>query len=251
MKLHPGNKNRENHTDRKRDRRPEIVAALYRAMLRKGFSGTSLTDLAKGAGMSVSHLLYYFSSKEEVLQALAVAVIRGTWETIEASRNRPPEEQCRALADYNFTGPGASPIYRAIVLELMAVSVHDKRLWQISRANARIFRRHLTDIFRNSPRMPGLDADDAGLIAGALWMGLFVNTRFEPDLNRSRAHRLFLQMMLQLAGLGGSKQSSIGSNGRPLKLGRNDPALRARSRFKAGRTQEVRKSGSSGGVLLR
>ena len=40
-------------------------------MLDKGFSGTSLTDLAKRAGMSVSHFLYYFPDKETVLAELA------------------------------------------------------------------------------------------------------------------------------------------------------------------------------------
>lgn len=220
--------------DGKRDRRAEIITALYRAMIDKGFSDTSLSDLAKGAGISVSHLLYYFSSKEQILEALAQETVDHVRETFEASRGSRPEEQCRALADFNFAGPAGSPTYRMVALDLMAASAHDHRLRRLSRQNARLYRNHLRDIFRRSPRAFDLGTDDAALIAGALWMGLFVNSEFQPELTRKRAHRLFLRAILQLAGLAPGRSlrgtASTPRDGRPARRSRGASGKGARVR---------------------
>src|SRR5437870_1956408 len=111
MRIGHGRISNSSRRDRKRDRRPEIVAALYSTMLRKGFSHTSLTDLAKSAGMSLSHLLYYFSSKEQVLAALALTAMEHQWESMDVHLNDPSEDRLRALADYNFGGPGGLPAF--------------------------------------------------------------------------------------------------------------------------------------------
>ena len=48
-------------------RQEEIARALYRCLLKKPFSKTTIKDIAKEAGVNHGMLHYYFKSKEEIL----------------------------------------------------------------------------------------------------------------------------------------------------------------------------------------
>ena len=50
------------------ERRRRIFKSLHDCIIRKGYVKTSLADIADGAGMSPSHLLYYFNGKEDILE---------------------------------------------------------------------------------------------------------------------------------------------------------------------------------------
>jgi AcrR family transcriptional regulator len=47
-------------------RQPEIVDAAVRVFSTKGFSGTTMADVADACGMSLSALYYHFANKEEL-----------------------------------------------------------------------------------------------------------------------------------------------------------------------------------------
>ena len=49
-------------------RRRRIYKALHHCIINKGYVKTTLADIAKAAGMSPSHLLYYFKGKEDILE---------------------------------------------------------------------------------------------------------------------------------------------------------------------------------------
>src|SRR5579875_1281361 len=120
MRRHPGYR----AADR---RRAAIIEALRRSMLDKGFAGTSLTDLARRAGMSVSHFLYYFPDKETVLAQLAKTITDETLAFMGELTARPAQEQCRNLVGY-FFGGGVPPGYRSLILQTMGVATHDRQL---------------------------------------------------------------------------------------------------------------------------
>ena len=48
-------------------RRKEILEALYRCLLRKPYSETSIKDIGAEAGINYAMLHYYFTSKEDIL----------------------------------------------------------------------------------------------------------------------------------------------------------------------------------------
>src|SRR5580693_6776097 len=79
------------------ERRADIINALRRRMIEKGYAQTSLANIATAAGMSASHLLYYFPSKEAVLEELCEQVLSRLFQTINASRSEPPEERIHLL----------------------------------------------------------------------------------------------------------------------------------------------------------
>ncbi len=202
-------------------RRAAIIDALRRSMLDKGFAGTSLTELAKRAGMSVSHFLYYFPDKETVLAELAKSFTDETLEFIGALTPRAPQDQCRELVNFFFGGRAVPPTYRNLVLQTMGVATHDPKLLARQRQQASRFRAYLRQLFRKSTGVPGMKVDDAAAIAGAVWMGLYVNSYFDPALTMPRAARLMLATM---SWLGGFEAKTAGANG----IRRGAPRRRAK-----------------------
>jgi AcrR family transcriptional regulator len=84
------------------NRRAAIVSALRRCMLEKGYAETSLTDLAKAANMSVSHLIYYYPSKEAALLDLSRQLNEQVLFDVGSHRDEPPQDQIRVLVDNVF-----------------------------------------------------------------------------------------------------------------------------------------------------
>jgi AcrR family transcriptional regulator len=185
-------------------RRAAIIDALRRSMLDKGFSGTSLTDLAKRASMSVSHFLYYFPDKETVLAELAKSITDETLAYIGGLTQKSPENQCAELVNFFFGGPSVPPSYRNLVLQVMGVATHDRQLLARQKQQASRFRGYLRQLFRKSPGIPGMKVDDAAALAAAIWMGLHVNSYFDPALTMPRAARLMLTAMSWLGGFEGA-----------------------------------------------
>lgn len=181
-------------------RRAAIIDALRRSMLDQGFSGTSLTDLAKRAGMSVSHFLYYFPDKETVLSELAKSITDQTLDYVGGLVDQPAELQCRELVDYFFGGRSVPLSYRSLILQLMGVATHDRQLLARQRQQARGFKAFLKQVFRKSPGGAMMTADDAATLAGAIWMGLYVDSYFDPALTMPRAARLMVAAMSWLGG---------------------------------------------------
>lgn len=194
---------RERTADKSEVRRCATIAALHRLILEKGYAGTTLTDLARAAGMSVSHLLYYFPGKEAVLEELCRQICSAILAEITSHRDDLPEERIHVLVDHVFTtGTVTTRSDLGIALELIALSLHKPGLRQILLEYNRAIMDYLTDLFEKVPRAPELDAAEAAEIAGAVWMGLFTDSFYDERLTVSRARRLFRQTLLRLAGLG-------------------------------------------------
>jgi|SRR5579859_1327612 len=186
-----------------RNRRAAIVTALRRCMLAKGYAETSLTDLANSAEMSVSHLLYYYPSKEAVLLDLSDQINDRIWTDVTAYRDEPPEERIHVLVDNVFVQGAIHKSELALVRELMALSTHRPELQAKLTAYSSKMIGYLEDLFSKAPRLPGMSAIDAAEIAGALWMGLVTNADYDARLSHGAARRLFRRTLLLLANLEG------------------------------------------------
>ncbi len=210
-----------------RNRRAKIVAALKHCMIDKGYAETSLTDLARAADMTVSHLLYYYAGKELVLLDLCDEVTARVLSDVTAHRDEPAEERIHVLVDNVFIRGAVSGPEMGIVRELIALAIHRPELRQrLSEFNRQMLN-YLEDLFDKTPRHPGSSAHDAAEIASALWMGLFSNVEFDERLNESLARRLFRRTLLSLANL--DSRTSDWSPPAP-RAQRKPPVQRPRSR---------------------
>lgn len=181
-------------------RRAKILTALHDCMISKGYAKTTLRDIAREAGMSASHLLYYFPGKDAILEHYFQSVAKLLLKRIEGFRAHPPREQVTLLADLFFAGKGLTRSEIGFMLECFGVAVHDHTLRDMKTSLDRKCRSYLKDLFESfggdRPRSP----DDAAEIAYAVLIGLRTTAYFDRQLELPTARRLFHDSILRLAG---------------------------------------------------
>ncbi|GAA2630027.1 TetR/AcrR family transcriptional regulator [Dactylosporangium fulvum] len=109
-------------------RRQQIIEAATRCFVRNGFHQTSMQDVIKEAGLSVGAFYRYFSSKAELIKALAgekIGTILGTVDQSLRQEPMPPldevlDEVLRQV-DQNLTDDG--PV--RIAVQVWGEAVHD------------------------------------------------------------------------------------------------------------------------------
>lgn len=75
--------------ERKEKRRQEILFAGLDLFIRKGYTGTTIKDIAGAVGMSVGLLFHYFTSKEELYLELVSLGIEGPMSTVQPTELEP------------------------------------------------------------------------------------------------------------------------------------------------------------------
>ena len=69
--------------DQKEKRKQEILFAGLNLFVQKGYSGTTIKDIAGAVGMSVGLLFHYFASKEELYLALVTLGMEGPMSSVQ------------------------------------------------------------------------------------------------------------------------------------------------------------------------
>lgn len=75
--------------DQKEKRKQEILYAGLSLFIQKGYSGTTIKDIANAVGMSTGLLFHYFSSKEELYLALVTLGIEGPMSNVQPTPQEP------------------------------------------------------------------------------------------------------------------------------------------------------------------
>jgi len=170
-------------------------------MIEKGYAQTSLTDLAKASGMSVSHLLYYFPGKEAVLVEVCDDIGRRFKAELAAHQDEPPEERIHILVDDWLRSHREVDGAMRVSHEMRAAASHHPELLERLWAYSRDFTSFLEDLYARTPRQPGLTAADAAEIAAALCWGVVDRLVFDADLDIKAARRLLRATLLSLANV--------------------------------------------------
>ena len=180
-------------------RRARILAAFHDCIISKGYAKITLRDVAREAGMTASHLLYYFSGKDTLLEHYFDNVAQAIIERIESFRAEVPERQFELLADLFFAGKGITRSEIGFMLECFGVAVHDRQLRDQKTDLDRICKSYLSDLFEQSPCGPAR-AKAYAEISYAMLIGLRTAAYFDKRLGLPRARRLFYDEMMNLAG---------------------------------------------------
>ena len=213
------------------DRRGRITRALYHCISEKGYANTTLKDIADRAGMSPSHIGYYFDNKAAILEHYAAAICHQHLSSLPDPEEPDLERRIDALADFCL-GPGQmNTALLGVIQELTGLAVHDERLHQIKAHHARAWREHMECFFGDVTLAPGLSAKDAARVTHAILVGLNTNTLFDSGVSRSQAHELFRQA---LRGLVGVREKGRRRNARAAPTGRStsqaSPSAQSRKR---------------------
>jgi AcrR family transcriptional regulator len=180
-------------------RRADIFRALHDCVIARGYARTTLAEVAQFAGMSPSHLLYYFPGKDAILEEYFADVARRIVERIGGFRAESPERQLALLADLFFGGRKVSKSEIGFMLECFGVAVHDPVLNREKSELDRFIKDYLRELFEH---MPGgrARARDAAEVAYAMLVGLRTAEYFDERLSPEHARRLFHAEMLRLSG---------------------------------------------------
>ena len=184
------------------DRRDAISRALYECIIDQGYANTTLTDVAARAGMSPSHVGYYFADKADILihytRWLCDRIVAG-FPAFDGSRS--PADLIDEVAAFCFDEGQPNTEFLGVVQELSGLAVHDEALREIKSQHTQQWHRFLQTLFDTVPPVAGLDARDAARIAHALLAGLDTNTVFDPTLSRGAAQQLFRETLRTITGL--------------------------------------------------
>lgn len=182
-------------------RRRKIFKSLHDCIIRKGYVKTTLADIAEGADMSASHLLYYFKGKEAILEQYFEAVSVRFLEQITEFGKEPPRDRIRLIADFWFKGESGTKMEIGFMLECFGAAVHDDVL-KVTKAEFDLHCKELlSEIFESAPSNFIPDPGDSAEIAYALMIGLRSAVYFDDDIELEGAHKLFVNTLNRMCGL--------------------------------------------------
>jgi len=184
-----------NHQEQRR----HIMQALHRCIRRKGYAFTSLRDLAEEAGMSASHIRYYFDGKDVVLEYYLEQFIQIVRNDLEEIAALPLERRITAIAD-RFFGERVSRDRISVLFEIFGIAIHNKRMHALKASHddqvLQIIRATLKDASED-----GASVEDDAIVLHALLVGLSTNMLFNSDQSLAIGRRLFLVTFRRMAGL--------------------------------------------------
>ena len=187
------------------ERRRRIFRSLHDCIIAKGYVKTSLADIADAAGMSPSHLLYYFNGKEDILEQYFEMVSVRFLQRIDEFSHEPPAQQIRLLADFWFRGATSTKMEIGFMLECFGAAVHDDVL-KVTKAEFDLrCKDYLGRIFEAAPSVLMEDPRDAAEIAYSVMIGLRSAVYFDDDITLEDAHRLFQNTLLRMCNFPSAK----------------------------------------------
>jgi AcrR family transcriptional regulator len=130
--------------------RRQVLEAAVKALAKRGYAKTSVSDIAQAAGMSKGAVHYHFESKDDLIArvldfcaAVARERVRQAWD----APGLPAERIRRAIRELRLMRKDGMPELR-VLADLAAQGLHDPRLRAALRrmfeANRKEFVDHLT-----------------------------------------------------------------------------------------------------------
>ena len=182
-------------------RRSRIFRSLHDCIINKGYLKTTLADIAEGAEMSASHLLYYFNGKDDILEEYFESVSVRFLEHFAEFKDETPEQRIVSFSDFWFRGESGTKLEIGFMLECFGAAVHDDVLKVTKAEFDHQCKQHLTDLFSEARAGFIDDPRDAAEIAYALMIGLRSAVYFDDELDLEEAHRLFVTTLNSMCGI--------------------------------------------------
>jgi len=141
-------------------RRAEIVQVAYRLIVERGLEGLRFADVAREAGINNGTLLYYFASKDVLIQAVGVYLL----EQFSQTASPPPgDQQLDAVAQLRVEFADACQRLHdqvgVVYTEMVARARRDPTVASLLRDMDKAWRGWLTSILERGRASGGLRSD--------------------------------------------------------------------------------------------
>jgi AcrR family transcriptional regulator len=168
-------------------RREQIVRATVRCLARAGYSGLTMKQVAREAGVSQGILHYYFRDKRAILVAALEAVMADLDRRVAAAQvrsGRDPRARLRALVRASLeTAVEAREVW-VVFVEFWGEMMHDARLREIN-AHLYVRMRRLIGALVvqgvRSGRFRRVDPEQAAAVILGLVDGVSLQVTFDPQ----------------------------------------------------------------------
>jgi AcrR family transcriptional regulator len=202
-------------------RKPQIVAAAAEVLYERGLFDTRVGDIAERAGTSSPTILYYFESKDRLLEEAVNRTDREFYERLsagQASRERASDKLVHLIEETSL-GPGGLSDY-TLWMEMWVRARRDpavrRRYFRLDRRQRRLIAEIVREGQDNGVFPKKTDPDEFALSLSGLMDGLGVQvTLGQPDVTPQR----MVERCLALASseLGCDLRRATGANGRVRK----------------------------------
>jgi len=181
-------------------RRSQILDAALRCFAQMGYHAATMEDIAGAAGLSAANLYRHFSSKADLVEAIAVERHRREVALIDlAFEGVDPSEGLHRLCDayVDWLKDPDERLRRRVGVEIWAHGLRDARTRAVVRRGLRQHRQLIERLerARRDGKLPErFDPEGAARLLLALFHGVILQQAFEPSLDVDRiaaaAHRL-------------------------------------------------------------
>ncbi|WP_024875612.1 TetR/AcrR family transcriptional regulator [Saccharomonospora piscinae] len=166
-------------------RREAVTAAAARLFAERGYENTSVTDLARAAGLSSGSVFYHFPDKRAVFRSLFERDLPQCRELVERSLDTDdPLESILGMVDA-LGAEALDPTARGIMVELLRQVDRDPELARIVSENASVLHRGFATLLRRAIESGtvdgGLDPDEAAAWIQAVIDAAFLNAENDTD----------------------------------------------------------------------
>jgi AcrR family transcriptional regulator len=167
-------------------RRRQVIDAAIRTLAKRGFSRTSVEDIAATAGMSKGVVHYHFKSKEDLLVQVTETCFRRIDERVRVSWEAPgpPSEKIRSVLRESWSVRQEGGPEVRVLTELTAQAIHDPKLRKSLAALFHAARVRLIEEFVTAFRALGLKPRIPAHIIPRLVIGMFdglaLHNLFDP-----------------------------------------------------------------------
>jgi AcrR family transcriptional regulator len=116
------------------DRRVQLVRVAYQLIAERGLEGLRFGDVARAAGINNGTLLYYFPSKEALIQAVGAYLVEQFAETAwPADAGTPIEPRTQLRREFSDAGQLLGSDLGVVYTELLARAQRDPSVAQLLR----------------------------------------------------------------------------------------------------------------------
>ena len=173
-------------------RRQQILDAAAECFASKGFHRTTIQDIVRKSGLSAGAIYRYFTSKDQIIQAIADDRHAMEWQSIRAATD--PEAGVRTLHQLSrlFFEPLADPEEkqrRRIGIEMWAEALHSPSVLETTREGIneplRLLMQVISAAQENNELASHIDPEALGRVMIALFQGFILqqawdDVRVEP-----------------------------------------------------------------------
>lgn len=173
-------------------RKPQIVAAAAEVLYERGLFDTRIGDIAERAGTSSPTILYYFESKDRLLEEAVEYADRGFYERLADGQDRAgsPGERLVDLIEQTSLGPGGLNDY-TLWMEIWVRARRDESVRgtyiELDRRQRALIAYIVREGQADGEFDPAADPDDFAVVLSGLLDGLGVQvTLGQPDVTPER-----------------------------------------------------------------